>query len=60
MRAWIETFFRHVTPFTVIVAFIVFEAEGIVYSDLFVAAVTASLGALGINAYGVVYTKVRR
>ena len=56
MRDWIETFFRYVTPFTVIVAFIIFEAEGIPYSDLFVAALTASFGTLGINVYG----KVRR
>ncbi len=35
-----------------VTAFIAFEAEGIVYSDLFVAVLTACLGTTGIMVYG--------
>lgn len=55
-REWLETFFRYVTPFAIVVAFIMFEATGTPYSDLFTAALVNALGVLGINAYG----KVRR
>lgn len=35
-----------------VIAFIFFEYEGIDYSDLFVAALTACLGTTGIMVYG--------
>ena len=56
MREWLESFFKYLTPFALVVALIFFEAEGIVYSDFFVSVLTASLGVFGITVYG----KVRR
>jgi len=56
MRDWIETFFRYVTPFTIIVAVVIFEATETPYSALMTAAFVNSLALLGINVYG----KVKR
>ena len=56
MREWLESFFKYLTPFTLVVALIVFEAQGIAYSNFFVSVLTASLGVFGIAVYG----RVRR
>ena len=57
LKTWIETFFHHLSPFMILVAFVLFEAEGIPYSMLFSGAVVASLGTLGIDAVSA-YRKV--
>ena len=56
MREWLESFFKYLIPFVLVVALIIFEAEGIVYSNFFVSVLTASLGVFGISVYG----KVRK
>ena len=43
---------KYFTTAIMVVAFIIFEAEGIDYSDLFVAVLTACLGTSGIMVYG--------
>jgi len=56
MREWLESLFKYMTPFALVVALIVFEAEGVAYSNFFVSVLTASLGVFGIS----VYSRVRR
>ena len=56
MREWLESIAKYYVCGLFATAFIYFEVEGVPYSDLFVAAFTASLGVLGITVYG----KVKR
>ena len=52
MKDVLKAIAKYYITAVVVTAFIVFEAEGIVYSDLFVAVLTACLGTTGIMVYG--------
>ena len=56
MRQWLESIAKYYVCAFVVTAFVAMEWEGIEYSDLFVAVLTACLGVLTIT----VYAKVRR
>jgi len=56
LREWLESIAKYYTCALVVTFFVIMEWEGIAYSDLFVAVLTATLGILGITVYG----KVKR
>lgn len=52
MKDWLKAIAKYYITAAMVTAFIAFEAQGIVYSDLFVAVLTACLGTTGIMVYG--------
>lgn len=52
MKETIKAAAKYYITAVVVTAFIAFESQGIVYSDLFVAVLTACLGTTGIMVYG--------
>lgn len=54
MREWLETLAKYYPMVMCVTALVIFEAESIPYSDLFVSVLTASLGVAGVSAYGTV------
>lgn len=51
-RGTLKVIAKYYITAVMVTAFIAFEAEGIAYSDLFVAVLTACLGTTGIMVYG--------
>jgi len=52
VRQFLESVAKYYTCALVVTFFVIMEWEGMSYSDLFVAVLTACLGILGITVYG--------